>query len=144
MKQKTTLCQRCLLLVSLCLFCASGWAVPKAAETEDDQVGFSDAVAPPRTAGKTRALPPPVAAGTRVKSAGKPARQGGKRVAASSGKPRQATVRPGKRLAAVGQPSAAAGKPVHASAGRTARPLPAPAVRPTTRGAPNRASLRRM
>ncbi|MDS4013297.1 MAG: hypothetical protein RKP46_02950 [Candidatus Accumulibacter sp.] len=145
MKNQTTLRQRYLVVASLCLFCASGWAVPKAAETEDDPVGFSEAVAPPRTAGKARTLPPPAAAGASagVKTVGKTARQGGKRVTTAGSRPGHAAVRPSQRLALSGQPGAAAGKPASALAGRKARAVVAPEARPTQRGAPKPTRFRK-
>lgn len=47
----------CLLSVSLCVFCTTALAIPKAAEQEDDEVTFGAADAPPKPAAKPVASP---------------------------------------------------------------------------------------
>lgn len=127
MRQNITRCLPYLVAAGFCLCCATGWAVPKAAETEDDAVGFSDAVAAPRSApGKPR-VSPPLAPGARTAVARPSPGTVGKR-AATADKPGHAAAKSGS---VAGKQRIAAGKPAKATAEKkTARPLAAQAAQP--------------
>lgn len=139
MRQNTTRCLPYLVAAGFCLCCATGWAVPKAAETEDDAVGFSDAVAAPRSAAGKPRVSPPLAPGARTAVARPSPGTVGKR-AAVAGKPGHAGAKSGS---AAGKPRAAAGKPSGATAGRVARPLAASAAQPVPQRAKGKGGSRK-